>query len=337
MTAPLVLDRLHVEASSRSRAETGYSIHAGHKKHWIDHDLPRALFTGMLRDITAVAEIRFQGWGDPLANPDILAMLGAAKATGARVELVTDGGRFTDEIANALVRDGVDAVVFPLAGVTEETNFRRRGTSLFTVLDVVRRLRAIRAVHQAERPAIGVRYSLTRTGLAGELELLPDFLAQAGFETARVRPLSYATSAETEGETLVPESAEAFARVRERLVRLAAEAEERGIRLDSKLVHGGQTRFACPDIPGEALFVAADGAVSPCPFRNVPVAPPAAYRFHGQDIPFPRDVRGNLANTSLAAIWTDPDYKEFRFLHDTNTPPEGCAGCWRSFLIGIER
>lgn len=335
MTAPLVLDRLHVEASSRSRAETGYTVHAGHKKHWLDHDLPLRLFTGMLRDITAVTAIRFQGWGDPLACPDILAMLSAAKKTGAAVELVTDGSRFTDEIANALVRDGVDTVVFPVAGVTEELNFRRRGTSLFAVLDVVKRLRAIRAVHQAERPEIVARYSLTRTGLAGELALLPDFLTQAGFEAARVRPLSYATSTETEGETLVPESPESFERVRERLVRLAAEASERGIRLDSRLVHGGLTRFACPDCPGEALFVAADGAVSPCPFRNVPVTPPAAYRFHGQEIPFPRDVRGNLADTSLAAIWNDPDYKEFRFLHDTNTPPEGCAGCWRSFLTSI--
>jgi MoaA/NifB/PqqE/SkfB family radical SAM enzyme len=335
MTALLVLDRLHLEASSRSRAETGYTVQAGHKKHWIDHDLPLALVRGLLREITAVAVIRFQGWGDPLANPDILAMLGAAKRTGARVELVTDAVRFTDEIANALVRDGVDQVVFPLAGISEETNFRRRGASLFAVLDAVKRLRTIRAVHQTAVPEISVRYTLTRSGLAGELELLPDFLAQAGFESAQVRPLSYATTLETESETLVPETPEAFAQARERLVRLAAEAGERGIRLDSRLVHGGLSRFVCPDTPGGALFVAADGAVSPCPFRNVPVAPPAVYRFHGQPFPFLHDARGNLTGTSLAAIWNDPDYREFRFLHDTNTPPEGCAGCWRSFLTAI--
>ena len=35
--------------------------------------------------------------------------------------------------ANALVRDGVAEVLFPLAGLTEETNFRRRGTSLYMV------------------------------------------------------------------------------------------------------------------------------------------------------------------------------------------------------------
>ena len=81
--------------------------------------------------------------------------------------------------------------------------------------------------------------------------------------------------------------------------------------------------------------MAADGAISPCPFRNVPVAPPASYRFHGRTIPFPRDVRGYLTGASLAAIWNDPDYREFRFLHDTDTPPEGCAGCWRSFLVAI--
>lgn len=335
MTAPLVLDRLLVEASSRGRAETGYTIRAGHKKQWLSHDLPLPLFVKLLRDITAVAVIRFQGWGDPLANPDILPMLAAAKRTGARVELVTETARFSDEIANAVVRDGVDQVVFPLAGLREDTNFRRRGTSLFAVLDAVKRLRTIRAVHQAVVPEIAARYTLTRSGLAAETAELPEFLAQAGFETASLRPLSYATASETEYEVLVPETPEAFEQVRERLAQTIVQARERGIGLRCRLVHGGQTRFACPDTPGEALFVAADGAVSPCAFRNVPVPAPATYRFHGQTLPFPRDVRGNLASSGLAAIWNDPDYREFRFLHDTNAPPEGCAGCWRSFLTDV--
>jgi len=335
MIAPFVLDRLFIEASSRSRAETGYTIHAGHKKHWLDHDLPLALFSGLVRELTAVAVIRFQGWGDPLANPEILPMLAVAKKTGARVELVTDAGCFTDDHANALVRDGVDQVVFTIAGLSEEANFRRRGTSLFSVLEAVNRLRTVRAVHQSRLPAIGVRYTLTRSGFAAECDQLPEFLARVGFEAASVRLLSYATSPQTEDDTLVPVTVAAYERVSVRLHRLAAEAAARGVRLDSRLVNGGQTRFHCPDTPGSALFVAADGAVSPCPFRNVPVIPPASYRFHGQDIPFPHDVRGSLRTTPLAAIWNEPAYQEFRFQHDTDTPPEGCAGCWRSFLTTL--
>lgn len=335
MTASLVLDRLHVEASSRSRAETGYTIHADHKKHWLDHDLPLSLFKALLADIGAVGEIRFQGWGDPLANPDFLAMITAASATKARVVVVTDAGRFTDEHANALVRDGVAEVLFPIAGLTEDTNFRRRGTSLYTVLDAVRHLRTVRAVHVAKLPRIGIRYTLTRAGLASECEALPDFLAQSGVERARVRLLSYATSPQTERDTLVPETPEEYDRLVARLSKLVVAARQRGVTLDSRLVHGGQSRFRCPDTPGSALFVAADGAVSPCPFRGVPVTPPATYRFHGRDIPFPRDVRGNLHAANLTAIWNDPAYQDFRFLHDTDTPPEGCAGCWRSFLTTV--
>jgi MoaA/NifB/PqqE/SkfB family radical SAM enzyme len=335
MTAPLVLDRLHIEASSRSRAETGYTIHADHKKSWLNHDLPLPLFRSLLTDIGAVGEIRFQGWGDPLANPDILPMIAAACATKARVVVVTDAGRFTDEHANALVRDGVAEVLFPLAGLTEETNFRRRGTSLYAVLDAVRHLRTVRAVHEATVPRIGVRYTLTRSGLISECEALPEFLAHSGIEQARLRPLSYATSPVTEHDTLVPDTPEEYDRLVARLTRLASQAKERGIALDSRVVHGGQTRFHCPDTPGSALFVAADGSVSPCPFRGVPVTPPAGYRFHGQDLPFPHDVRGNLHIESLAAIWSTPAYQDFRFLHDTDTPPEGCAGCWRSFLATV--
>jgi|GEM_PF-3575939 len=337
MAAPIILDVLHVEASSRSRAETGYTIRAGHKKHWLEQDLPLSLFEKLLGAITAVAEVRFQGWGDPLANPDILAMLALAKKKGARTVLCTDAGRFTDAHANALVRDGIDAVVFPLAGLTEDTNFRRRGTSLFAVLSAMDRLRTVQAVHEIHLPEVIVRYSLTRSGLLGhELEELPRFLEGISVRSALVRPLSYATSQHTEFDVIVPEDQTAYDRVAETMRLAAADAAARGIRLDCRLVHGGVSRFHCPDTPGSGLFLAADGAVSPCPLRNVPLAGESSYRFHGQDVPFPHDVRGNLHTETLAAIWNEPDYREFRYKHDTDTPPEGCAGCWRSYLVPVK-
>ena len=335
MTAPLVLDRLTVEASSRSRAEIGYTIRAGHKRRWLDHDLPLPLFEKVLREIVAVTEIRFHGWGDPLANPDILALVAAAKHTGARTVLATDGSKLTDEHATALVRDDIDAVIFPLAGLTEDTNFRRRGTSLYAVLAAIDRLATVKAVHQSSLPEIRVRYALTRSGLDSELDALPGFLTSIGATAASVRPLSYATGPETECDTLVPGDQAAFDALAARLRATAEVAGKLGIRLDSRLVHGGQTRFCCPDRPSASLFIAADGAVSPCALRNVPIADPAGYRFHGRTVPFPRDVRGNLHNTPLAAIWNDPDYREFRYCHDTDTPPDGCAGCWRSFWVGV--
>lgn len=338
MARPLILDRLLVEASSRSRAETGYTIRAGHKKRWIDHDLPLSVFEALLADIDAVNEIRFHGWGDPLANPDILAMLAMARKKGARATLVTDASRFTDDHANALVRDGVEAVVFPLAGLTEESNFRRRGTSLFSVLAAVDRLRTVRAVHESPLPELRIRYTLTRSGLTGgELALLPRFLENLAVTTAHVRPLSYATSPETEYDVLVPADQETFDAVAGAMREAIAQATAKGITLDCRLVHGGVARFHCPDTPGSSLFVAADGAVSPCALRNVPLPDPAGYRFHGRDVPFPRDVRGNLHTApSLAAIWNDADYRDFRYAHDTDTAPAGCAGCWRSFLVPIK-
>ena len=78
-------------ASSRSRAEIGYCLRAGHKRRWLDHDLPLALFEKALRDIDAVAEVRFHGWGDPLANPDILAMLAAIPLLGESLDFVSLG------------------------------------------------------------------------------------------------------------------------------------------------------------------------------------------------------------------------------------------------------
>jgi len=335
MSAPLVLDRLLVEASSRSRAEIGYYLRAEHKRRWLDHDLPLALFEKALREIVSVTEIRFHGWGDPLANPDILPMLSAAKHAGARTVLVTDGSKLTDEHATGLVRDDIDAVVFPLAGLTEDTNFRRRGTSLYAVLAAIDRLNTVKAVHESQLPEIQVRYSLTRRGLENELDALPRFLASLGATAAFIRPLSYAVSPETVFDVLVPGDQEAFDDLAGRL-RAAAEASAAlGIRLDSRLVHGGQTRFRCPDTPPSALFIAADGAVSPCALRNVPIPDPASYRFHDRELPFPRDVRGNLHTDSLASIWNAPAYRDFRYCHNVDSAPEGCAGCWRSFWVDV--
>ncbi|WP_428564037.1 MAG: SPASM domain-containing protein [Solidesulfovibrio sp. DCME] len=333
---PVILDLLHVEASSRSRAETGFTIRAGHKKHWLDHDLPLELFRKALTAIDAVATVRFHGWGDPLANPDILAMVAAAGKKGAATVLVTDAARFTDSHANALVRDGLTAIVFPLAGLTEETNFRRRGTSLFAVLAAIDKLGTVRAVHESNLPRLQVRYTLTRTGLAaGELRLLPRFLQGLGVTAAAVRPLSYATSPQTEYDVLVPEDQAAYDTVAAAMAEARRDAAGRGIDLDCKLVHGGARRFRCPDTPGSSLFLAADGAISPCPLRNVPLPDPASYRFHGRDLPFPRDVRGNLHTDALAAVWNAAAYRDFRYAHDTDTAPAGCAGCWRSFLTAV--
>ena len=337
MSAPIVLDRLIVEASSRSRAEIGFTIRAGHKKRWLDHDLPLALFEKALRDIDAVTEVRFHGWGDPLANPDILAMLAAAKHAGARTVLATDGVRLADEHASALTRDDIDAVVLPLAGLVEDANFRRRGTSLYAALAAIDRLTAVKAVHDSQLPEVAVRYALTRTGLEQvELEALPRFLAGLGVGAVHVRPLSYATGPETEYDALVPADQAAFDALAARLRAASEEAAGLGLRLDSRLVHGGLTRFRCPDRPASTLFIAADGAVSPCALRNVPIADPASYRFHGATLPFPRDVRGNLHVDALPAVWNAPEYREFRYCHDTDTPPEGCAGCWRSFWVDVD-
>lgn len=332
---PVVLDRLLVEASSRSRVETGHDLRAGHKRRWIDRDLPLPVFLRLLGAVTAVEEIRFHGWGDPLANPDILAMLAAAAKTGARVVLVTDAGRFDDTHANALVRDGVHAVVFPLAGLSEESNFQRCGTSLFSVMSAIDRLRTVRAVHQSVLPEIAVRYTLTRSGLTRELDALPDFLAGIGATAASVHPLSLAATAAAEQETVVPADQKAYDTLAERLRVAVARAAARGVRLDCRLVHGGQARFRCPDTPGSALFVAGDGMVSPCALGNVPIAGSAAYRFHGRDIPFPRDVRGDLRETAFGAIWRDSGYADFRLAHDIGTPPDGCVRCWRPFLADI--
>ena len=38
-----------------------------------------------------------------------------------------------------------------------------------------------------------------------------------------------------------------------------------------------------------------------------------------------------------SSIWNALDYRDFRYCHDTDVPPEGCAGCWRSFWVDVDQ
>ena len=68
----------------------------------------------------------------------------------------------------------------------------------------------------------------------------------------------------------------------------------------------------CPKNPLENLFVASDGAVSPCVYLCPPIRGGYSRRIEGVPQPQQRLAMGSLERQSLIAIWNRPDYRHFR-------------------------
>lgn len=85
------------------------------------------------------------GFGEPLLHPRYLEMLEWVKARVPYVYFFTNGTLITPQLADGLVRTGVDAVVFSLGGATEETHQHIRGVSLVAMLEGLRNLTQARS------------------------------------------------------------------------------------------------------------------------------------------------------------------------------------------------
>ncbi|RPI97896.1 MAG: radical SAM protein, partial [Chloroflexi bacterium] len=90
----------------------------------------------------------FGGFGEPLFHPRIVAMVRAAKASGAPVELITNAMLLTDSTARALIAAGLDVLWVSLDGAKPESYADvRLGAALPDVIANVRHVRDMGREH----------------------------------------------------------------------------------------------------------------------------------------------------------------------------------------------
>ena len=81
-------------------------------------------------------------WGEPFVNPHVYDMIAYAKSKQVKVISSTNGHLFArPEHAEALVRSGLDSIIFAIDGVTQASYERyRQGGNLETALEGVRQV-----------------------------------------------------------------------------------------------------------------------------------------------------------------------------------------------------
>lgn len=327
------LDWMQVDASSCGLEPGPYSIRRVCKDAWRERHMSPEVMLRVAPYLHRVKMVHFQGWGEPLANPRLFELAAAARRAGCKMTTsVHDPAVLRESALENLIRMPFASVTVNVASLDEELHAQRRGTDLEGIKRKVSRLAALKKEYGSPLPRIMVLYTLFRSSM-DELERLPGVFAPLGVQTLLVNPLAAVPLREQVVETVVPSSQEEFDTLSRRLEAVDREAAGKGMGFHYFLLHGGRQQRGCIENVQRALFVGAEGEVSPCIFSQMPGGGEARYFFQNMALPLPHCVFGNVRSTLLRHIWHQPDYRAFRKSFNKERLPECCMHCWRPYIV----
>jgi radical SAM protein with 4Fe4S-binding SPASM domain len=283
------------------------------------------LFCRLVDGFPALTELHLQGLGEPLMHPRFFDMVRYASGRGITVSTNTNMTVLSERRAEECVTSGLACVHVSLDGATAGTYEYIRVRARFDrVLRNLERLAGARARLAATLPEI----RLVAVAMKRNLEELPRLVRLArelGVGHVSVQHLCHdfgesslpekyrPMRAFVEAETLLNEDPE---RVRRAFDEARAAADALGVSLRLPNVrprpHAASLngRSRC-DWPWRGAYVSYAGDAMPCCM----VATPDRANF------------GNMARESVAAVWSNEAYSEFRRRLESDDPPEICRSC----------
>jgi MoaA/NifB/PqqE/SkfB family radical SAM enzyme len=316
-------DCIQVEVTSRCPGRCTYCPHTTLKDSWQPRDMSMATFERLWPLMRRSGRVHLQGWGEPLLNPAFFEMAGLARKAGCQVSTTTCGLRMDAPMALQIVASGIDIVAFSLAGSDAASNAARLGVDFDGVCEAVSVLQKVRR----ERMGVHLEAHFAYLMLASNIEAvrgLPALMQRLGVHAAVISTLDYITESALEAEAFQPHETEKLARAAAVLVETAAAAGRRGLQFHYELPDPAAAGQICRENIGRSLFVAADGAMSPCVYVNVPAAV----------VDPRRRIFGNVYETDPLEIWESPDFARFRERLAGGDPDLPCRGCPKRFMAG---
>ena len=129
--------------------------------------MSHAVWERVLAEIRETAlTIQFYFQGEPLLNKDLPVMIREAHEAGLYTIVSTNAQAMTQDLANELVRAGLDRIIVSMDGLTDESyNAYRIGGSLEKTKAALRYLRTAKGVNQSVSPKDGlsVKRSVSET------------------------------------------------------------------------------------------------------------------------------------------------------------------------------
>lgn len=102
------LQKLQLEVTNRCNLDCQMCP----RKHLgVDYaDMSLEVYNKAMEKIQKRAEIILTGWGEPLLNPNIIAMIKTAKQNGHRVRITTNGTLIDEKMAKSLIDSRIDSI-----------------------------------------------------------------------------------------------------------------------------------------------------------------------------------------------------------------------------------
>jgi MoaA/NifB/PqqE/SkfB family radical SAM enzyme len=335
------LDWIQVEVTSRCNAACIYCPqHLLYKKQ----HMPFSLFKQLLPYIGYTDLVYLQGWGEPLLNPDLFAMIRACKKKGKRVGFTTNGMLLNDENIRRLIDLETDIISVSLAGTSPATHNRiRRGTDLVKIIDNLERLQRIRSQKKSPHPALHFSYLMLAANIH-ELKGVAELAKRLGAEQVVCSNLTLIVD-----EALWPEAL--FNREEEEqslagvLEGIAEEARRENLLFAYRSPILQKQPAHCSENICCSCVVNVTGEVSPCVFTSPTLSQadardtlkPLLHIYQNSPEPHYPLSFGNIGRESLTRIWNKKEYHRFRSSHDPDTAkagintlpvPQSCASCY---------
>ena len=306
--APPKYGLIQIEPTSRCNLRCQTCLRASNPEQWRERDLPFTLFRQVSTEFNQADTIHLQGWGEPLVLGSFIWYLEAAKESGCRVSFTTNGQIMDRDLAVSLIRSGVDAVTFSMAGATAGVQDSLRGPGSFARLQSsISILTTAKKELDSKSPVLAVSYLLTST----TVEELPGAVGWCGKHDISLLAGVHLTHAANEEQ----QSLQLFPTNDRRIKNLVRKAHVRalfaGIRLELPSFQPTMMPVCAKD-PVHNISIAADGSVAPCVFLNAPVGSPVRWQGKNRSIGSTPYVFGNISQQRLKDIWNKPAYREFR-------------------------
>ncbi len=318
------LDWIQLELTSRCNAACTYCPRTVYRSNWENRDLSLDIFERLLPVLAKTKMVHLQGWGEPLLHKQFFEIVASVKKAGCKVGTTTNGMMFDRPAISRLVESGIDHVAFSLTGIGKENNRVREGTDFSRILQAIADLVAEKKAHQTKKPIINVAYLLLRSHLPDIGKIVP-VLAGIGIQHVIISTLDFVPNKKLREDCLVPKDESEYQELKSLLDQLVGDGERAGLRIHYHLVSPAKGNRICMENAERALFVSADGAVSPCVFANIP----ASGTFHvagGHESVYRRFTFGNVADESIPVMWWSKPYTAFRDSFDS-TLHDLCERC----------
>ena len=277
---------------------------------WQETDMDSTLFHRVITELPPRTNIHLQGWGEPLLHPKLFSYIKQLKEEDFTVSFTTNGTIMTSELAQDILRSGLDGITFSMAGSCPQTQDALRGKGTFQrLLETLNIFDREKKACLHHTPKTAVSYLVTPETV-DELPKAISLCSKAGIDTFVTVHLSQAGSRQQHKYhfSLTDEYNRNHLMTR---IRSHTQALFSPIGLQLHPFSPGLAPI-CDKNPLHSLFISARGDVSPCVFLCPPVSDSIHWHYHGTETERKPVHFGNIKTRSLEEIWNSTEYTAFR-------------------------